>query len=349
MKIGIVGVGYVGTACVKAMLMRRMCEQIVLIDVRARDQHTRGVRNDLSHGGSLYSPTKLVVGDYNMIHDAPVVVITAGVNEKAGQAIDRKDPWGRQRLLPRNAEIYRNVVPSIVQVAPAATIIVATDPPDSLADIAREIVLETGGRNVVLSTGTYLDSRRFREQIASLLDIDSESIRANVLGEHGKTQVYSWASAQSGGVPIAHLFESNGHTDEASYRGLVQGRVLDANIDIIEATDASQHGIGLVTTRIVEAILWNERIVEPVGLWHEQYGVTLSLPSVIGRHIRALPRPVPSSDLEVAEEAAIRRSAAYVAEALHRVRTGLGFDAPPSLTWEAWSRQLQSRHRSKPA
>jgi malate/lactate dehydrogenase len=76
-------------------------------------------------------------GDYDDLADAALVTITAGINEMAGGAADRNDPEGRLRLLDKNAEIYRNIVPRVVGAAPGAVILVVTDPPDPLADIAR--------------------------------------------------------------------------------------------------------------------------------------------------------------------------------------------------------------------
>src|SRR5882757_1850203 len=58
-----------------------------------------------------------------------LVMGTAGINEKAGGATDRNDPEGRLRLLDKNAEIYRDIVPRIVHAAPGAVILVVTDPP----------------------------------------------------------------------------------------------------------------------------------------------------------------------------------------------------------------------------
>jgi L-lactate dehydrogenase len=48
------------------------------------------------------------------------VMIAAGIDEKAGGATDRNDPEGRLRLLDKNAEIYRDIVPRIVRAAPGA-------------------------------------------------------------------------------------------------------------------------------------------------------------------------------------------------------------------------------------
>jgi L-lactate dehydrogenase len=341
MKVGIVGVGFVGTACAKAMLLRGSCHEIVLIDLPERRRHTQGVCNDLSHGEPLCPGTRLIVGDYADLEGAAVVALTAGINEKAGDAIDRKDPWGRQRLLPKNAAIYREIVPRIVDSAPGAPIVVVTDPPDTLADVAREEVLLKGAKNPVVSAGTFLDTLRFRIQIAQQLGCSARSVEGFVIGEHGKTQVAAWSSVRIGGIPIFQLIPPR-FADFEEFRRTVERGVIDANIDIIEATDASQHGIGIVTTRIVEAILRDERFVAPVGTWHEEFGVTLSLPSVLGKGgvVGVLKRPAPSTDQEIQEETALRESAAYLAEARRRCRDGSGFDQPPSLSWAEWSRRM---------
>jgi L-lactate dehydrogenase len=92
-------------------------------------------------------------GDYSDLSGAALVMITAGVNEKAGGATDRGDPLGRLRLLDKNAEVYRQVVPLIKAAASDAVLLVVTDPPDPLAFLTRELA----GHERVLSTGTFLD------------------------------------------------------------------------------------------------------------------------------------------------------------------------------------------------
>lgn len=306
MKVGIVGVGAVGTACAKAMLLRGSCHDIVLLDLDER--RARGVAADLSHGEVLCPPTRIRTGGYDDLTGAAVVVITAGINEQAGKAIDRGDQLGRLRLLPHNAGVYRDVVPQIAAAAPEAPILVVTDPPDPLADVARSLT----ATNPVLSAGTFLDTLRFRLQVARRLSCHPSSVAALVLGEHGTSQVYVWSSARIGGALVLDLVAAEGR-DVASFRTEVEAAVKYANIDIIEGTGASQHGIGIVTARIVEAMLRDEGLVAPIGTFREEFGVTLSLPSVIGRGgvSKVLP---PALSAEEAE--ALAASAAAIAASL---------------------------------
>lgn len=287
MKVGIIGLGAVGTSCAKAMLLRRSCHEIVLIEKEEDETQLRvkGVAADLSHGAVLCPPTRISPGTYEDLRDAAIVVITAGINEKTGAAIDRNDPRGRLLLLPFNAVIYEEIVPRIVKVNPRAIILVVTDPPDPLADVARRLA----PTNPVISSGTFLDTLRFRLQLANRLDCHPSSVEALVIGEHGTSQVYVWSSARVGTEPVmAHVAriarEAKSDWDENNFRSQIEHDVKYANISIIEGTGASQHGIGIVTARLVEAMLGDEGFVAPVGVFQPQFNVTLSLPSIIHRN-----------------------------------------------------------------
>jgi L-lactate dehydrogenase len=204
-------------------------------------------------------------------------MITAGLNEKGGGATDRGDATGRLKLLDTNVGVYRDMIPKIVAAAPEAVLLVVTDPPDPLADLTRQLA----GHDRVLSTGTLLDSLRFRVHLAERLGVSANSVEALVVGEHGTSEVLLWSSARVEGVPIADAVPAGNSFD--AFRQSVERDVRFANITIIEGNDASQFGIGIVSTRIAEAVLRDERVVLPVGAYNEKYGVTLSLPCVVGK------------------------------------------------------------------
>ncbi len=63
----------------------------------------------------------------------------------------------------------------------------------------------------------------------------------------------------------------------------IRDAVRYANITIIEGNQASQYGIGMVSARIAEMVLRDERAVIPIGSYNPAYGATLSMPSVLGR------------------------------------------------------------------
>ncbi|HZF28027.1 MAG TPA: NAD(P)-binding domain-containing protein [Gammaproteobacteria bacterium] len=306
MKLGIIGTGSVGAACAFAAVTRGSAREIVLVN-RTR-KTAEAVATDIRYGTPLGPKVDIVDGDYDALHGASVVIITSGVNERKGGATDRRDPNGRLNLLAKNAEIYRDIIPKVVSSAPEATLLVVTDPPDPLADIARN----AAGHDRVLSAGTYLDSQRLRIHLAKHFGVDPAHVEAQVIGDHGTSQVFLWSSARVGGIPVLSLVNARGDKF-GELRTKIENEVRYANITIIEGHDASQYGIGIVSARIAEMVINDERGVIPIGSFQEQFGVTLSLPSIVGRNgVCAVLRP----DLSPEEHDGLQKSADSLKKAL---------------------------------
>jgi L-lactate dehydrogenase len=318
MKLGIIGTGTVGCACAMAAVNRGSAREIVLVN-RTR-KTAEAVATDLRYGTPLTPRVDISDGDYDALAGAGVVMLTSGVNEKSGGATDRNDPQGRLRLLEKNAAIYRDIVPKIVRAAPDAVLLIITDPPDPLADIARATAKAAGVDAAVISAGTLLDSMRFKVHLGRYFGADPATVEAQVIGDHGTAQVFLWSSARIGGVAIATLLQQRGETLKA-LRDRVEKDVRYANITIIEGHDASQYGIGIVSARIAEMILRDERAVVPVGSLQAEFGVTLSLPSVVGRGgVREVLQPALSDE----EREGLRKSARMMQDALDRVKEAAG-------------------------
>src|ERR1051325_8385885 len=169
MKLGIIGAGNVGASCAFAAVTRGVAREIVLVN-RTR-KTAQAVATDMRYGTPLGPKVEITDGDYDALAGCGVVLITAGVNE----------PKGRLNLLARNAEIYRDIVPKIAAAAPDAVLVAVTDPPDPLADIARQCA----PRARVLSAGTYLDSQRLRIHLGAHFSADPAHVEAQVIGDHG--------------------------------------------------------------------------------------------------------------------------------------------------------------------
>jgi L-lactate dehydrogenase len=276
MKVAIIGVGTVGAATAMAIVLRARARELVLIDSdRAR---SKAVATDMHYGVPLSPLVSLQDGDYDDLAGTQLAIIAAGVNEKAGGATDRSDPLGRLRLLEPNVKVFENIVPRLVKAAPAAVILIATNPPEPLVEITRHLA----GHGRVLSTSTYLDSLRFRVHLAERLGVSPACVDAYVVGEHGTSSVFLWSSARIGGMRVQDMLNQRGIALE-DFRKAVEHDVRYANITIIEGIGASQYGIGMVAGRVAEVILRDERAVFPVGSHNARYGITLSLPSVVGR------------------------------------------------------------------
>jgi L-lactate dehydrogenase len=307
MKVGIIGAGAVGSACLLSMVMRGSAREVVLVN---RDRkRAQGVVTDVQYGAVLSPPITVRDGDYSDLAGSSVVMITAGVNEKAGGATDRSDPVGRLRLLEANTAIFQDIVPQIHYSAPDALILVVTDPPDALADVVRML-----GHERVLSTGTSLDTLRFRFHLGKRLNVSASDVEAVVLGEHGTSSVFLWSSARVGGKKVLDLL---GESQTAqTVREELEREVRYANITVIEGIGASQYGIGMVSARLTEMVLRDERAVIPIGCYNPTFGVTLSLPSVVGREgVHRLIEP----EMSAAEQQGLQSSAEAIKAALSRL------------------------------
>jgi L-lactate dehydrogenase len=284
--------------------------EIVVINRNAK--RAEGLVADMQYGAVLAPSVRLRAGDYENLQGAAAVLLTAGVNERSGGATDRTDPAGRLRLLAANAQVVSQVVPRIAAAAPDAVLIVVTDPPDALAEVARPLA----GRMNVVSTGTFLDSLRLRFHLARRCDVAPSDVDALVLGEHGTSQVFAWSGVRIGGVPLPQALPRISPAEREALKRDIEQEVRYANITIIEGIGASQLGIGVVAARLASAILKDEKRVLPVASHSETYGTTLSLPSVVGaRGVERVLLPDLASD----EQEALRRSADTIAKAVRHL------------------------------
>ena len=310
MKVGVVGAGAVGAATVLSLIERGgMFRELVLLD---RDpKRANGVATDMRYATPLSPTVDIRAGDYDALAGAELVIITAGVNEKTGGATDRSDPEGRRRLLDTNVAVYADVVPKLVAVAPEAVLMVVTDPPDPLADLTRRLA----GHDRVFSTGTLIDSLRFRVHLADRLRVRPRDVQAMVVGEHGTSEVLLWSSAAVSGIPVLDLLR-DGDQPLEELKEQIENDIRYANITIIEGTGASQYGIGAVSARLAEAVLRDEGAVLPVAAYSPTYDVTLSLVSVLGAGgVQRMYEPAMTGD----ERAALDRSAGILREAARRI------------------------------
>jgi L-lactate dehydrogenase len=311
MKIGVIGAGAVGSACLLSIVMRGCAREIVVLNRNRK--RAIAVATDMQYGATLSSAVDIRDGDYPDLAGAALVMITAGVNEKTGGATDRSDPTGRLKLLDQNVDVYRQILPQLLRVAPEAVVLVVTDPPDPLADLVRMFGFER-----VLSSGTFLDSLRFRFHLARQLNVNPNYVDAQILGEHGTSQVFLWSSASLAGVPLSDALQRTDRSREELQRS-IEHDVRYANIAIIEGNQASQFGIGIASARIAEMVLRDERAVIPIGSYNTDYGVTISLPSIVGRKgVVQILEPQMSGE----ERQALARSADTLRNAVSRIQVG---------------------------
>jgi L-lactate dehydrogenase len=312
MKVGVVGAGFVGATAAYALVMRGIGRQIVLVD--QDDARARAEADDILHAVPFAHPLEVSAGGYRDLQGADVVLLCAGVGQRPGET--------RLQLLARNAAVFREVVPEVLEGAPEAVLIVATNPVDVMTHLTARFAAESGGDPTrVLGSGTTLDTARFRALLGRRLGVDAAHVHAYVVGEHGDSEVLTWSLATVGGVPLADMAERHGTPFDAAARQEIDAAVRRAADAIIAGKRATYYGVGSALARIVDAVLNDQRSVLTVSSPAVEVAgvrdVTVSLPRLVGGGgvLETLPLALPDD-----EQRALARSAGVVRAAIE----GLG-------------------------
>lgn len=304
MKIGIVGAGMVGSCAAFAMVERGVGSEIVLVDRNAALAEAQA--QDILHATPFAYPARVWAGDYDALGGAGLVVLSAGVGQKPGET--------RLQLLERNAQVFADILPRVLAVAPEAILVVATNPVDIMTHVATRLSGLPPER--VIGSGTILDTARFRALLGDHLGLSPKSVHASVLGEHGDSEVLAWSAATAAGMPLDDFAHQRGRPLDEAARATIDQAVRGAAYRIIAGKGATYFGIGAGLARIAHAILSDEAAVFTVsmatGLVETVTDVTLSLPRIVrAGGVAATLWP----DLDLGERAALAASARVLKEA----------------------------------
>ena len=247
-KVAVIGCGFVGSSSAFALMQSGLFSEMVLID--ADTKRAEGEAMDISHGISFARPMQIYAGNYDDITDAAIIVITAGANQK-------RDFGG--------------------------ILLIVSNPVDILTLIALK---ESGyPSNRVIGSGTVLDTGRFKYLLGEHLDVDSRSVHAFIIGEHGDSELAAWSNARIGGLKVNDFCELRGHFNHEQSMKKIFENVRNSAYEIIERKHATYYGIAMAVKRICEAIVRNEKSILPVSsLMTGEYGlndVVLSIPAVV--------------------------------------------------------------------
>lgn len=310
-KIGIIGSGFVGATAAYAMVMRGVGREIVLVDLNK--ERAEAEANDIFHAVPFAHPHNVFAGDYSDLQGARVVVITAGVGQKPGET--------RLQLLGRNAAVFRQIVPNILEHAPDAVLVVATNPVDVMTHYTARLAREHGvPSSRVLGSGTTLDTARFRTLLGRHLGVDAQHVHAYVIGEHGDSEVLPWSLVTVGGMPLQEFCHQHEIALTAEIRKEIDEQVRRAAYLIIEGKGATYYGIGGALARIVDAILRDQRAILTVCTPRANIAgvtdVTIALPHLVGGSgvLATFPQPLRDD-----EQAQLQRSAEIVKAAIEGI------------------------------
>lgn len=305
MKVGVVGAGLVGATAAYALTLRGSCSEIVLSDLDLK--RAQAEAQDIAHASPVSHGTRVGAGPLETLEGSRVVIVAAGANQQPGES--------RLDLLQKNAGIFRELIPQVAAAAPDAVLLIATNPVDILTDLSTRLA---PGRPV-MGSGTVLDSARFRWLVAQRAGVDATHVHGYVLGEHGDSEVIAWSTATVAGLPVGDFMAARGRPWTAGIRAEIEASTRDAAAEIIGGKRATYYGIGAALARITERVLGDRRAVLTVSAPTPDYGVSLSLPRIVGAGgvlDTVMPGLTPDEQTALASSAGVLREASRpVAEA----------------------------------
>ena len=269
--ITIVGSGKVGGAAALFTALRKVTDEILLLDVV--QGLPQGEAMDLNHMLSEKGIDVNIRGsnDYSEMKGSDIVVVVAGSGRKPGMT--------RMDLLKINASIVKGVVENIKKFAKDAMIIPVTNPLDPMAYLTYKISGFQKSR--IFGMGNMLDLSRFVQFIHESTSYSRNSIRALVIGEHGENMLPLPRYSTVSGIPLTSVLPKQ-KTDE-----IVQS-TRQVAAKVIELKGATVHAPGNAISAIIEAVMRDTRQVIPVATYLDgEYGysdVSIGVPAVLGKN-----------------------------------------------------------------
>jgi L-lactate dehydrogenase len=220
--------------------------------------------------------------------------------------------------LERNAAVFKEVVPSILEYVPEGLLVVATNPVDIMTHLAAYYASRSGlARTKIIGSGTTLDTARFRALLGEKIGVDPQHVHAYVIGEHGDSEVLSWASARVGAATLDGFCAEHNVCLDAKAKRDIDDLVRHAAYTIIEGKGATYYGIGSALAKIVDVILHDQRSILTVSTPADEVAgvkdVCISLPRLVGGDGVLATFPLP---LDQGEKTALRESAQVVRKAI---------------------------------
>ena len=273
-KVAIIGTGFVGSATAFALMQSGLFSEMVLVDADMRK--AEGEAMDIAHGVPFTKPMQIYAGTYDDVADAAIAVVTAGAGQKPGET--------RLDLVHKNVGIFKSIIPEIAKRDFGGILLVVANPVDVLTLAA--LKLSGLPENRVIGSGTVLDTARLKYELGQHLSVDSRSVHAFIVGEHGDSEIAAFSSANVSGIPLNSFCEMRGHYHHEEATREIADRVKNSAYEIIERKHATYYGVAMAVRRICEVIVRDEKSILPVSsMMHGEYGIegiSLSMPAIVG-------------------------------------------------------------------
>ena len=272
-KVGIIGVGNVGSTLAFTLASKNICDEIVLKDIR--ENIVEAMSLDVSQAAAAASSKTKVSGvvKASEFKDCDIVVITAGIPRKPGMS--------RDDLLLTNAKIMQSVVNETIEYNSNAIILIVSNPLDAMVYTA----LKTSSypKEKIIGMAGILDSSRMAHFISKKLDIPSDEIKTSVMGGHGDTMVPLSNFTKVQGKNLSEFLNEDEILD-------IMNKTRNGGAQIVKAlgNGSAYYAPAYSTSLMVEAILNDTKETYPCAvLLDGEYGyknIVAGVPIILGKN-----------------------------------------------------------------
>ncbi len=274
MKVTIVGAGAVGASCAEYIAIKNFASEVVLIDIK--ENYAEGKAMDLMQTASLMGFDTKISGstnDYSKTANSDIAVITSGIPRKPGMT--------REELIGINADIVKSVSSSLIEHSPNVTIIVVSNPMDTMTYLVHKTT--NLPKNRIIGMGGALDSARFKYRISEALDCPASDVDGMVIGGHSDTGMVPLTRlATRNSVPVSE-FLSGERVDQIAEDTKVGGATLTKMLGT-----SAWYAPGAAVSSLVQAIANDQKKMFPCSaLLEGEYGLNdlcIGVPVILGKN-----------------------------------------------------------------
>lgn len=301
MKVTIVGAGAVGASCAEYVAIKNFASEVVLIDIK--ENYAEGKAMDLMQTSSLLGFDTKITGstnDYSKTAGSDIAVITSGIPRKPGMT--------REELIGINADIVKSVSSSLIEHSPEVTIIVVSNPMDTMTYLVHKTT--NLPKNRIIGMGGALDSARFKYRISEALECPSSDVDGMVIGGHSDTGMVPLTRlATRNSVPVSK-FLSDDRISQISEDTKVGGATLTKMLGT-----SAWYAPGAAVSSLVQAIACDQKKMFPCSaLLEGEYGLNdlcIGVPVILGKNGI---EQIVEIELDDAEKAKLKESAEGVSK-----------------------------------
>ncbi|MGO1584651.1 malate dehydrogenase [Mesonia sp.] len=273
MKVTVVGAGAVGASCAEYIAIKNFASEVVLLDIK--EDYAEGKAMDLMQTASLNGFDTKITGstnDYSKTAGSDIAVITSGIPRKPGMT--------REELIGINAGIVKEVSSNIIKHSPDVTIIVVSNPMDTMT----YLVHKTTGlpKNRIIGMGGALDSARFKYRLAEALEAPISDVDGMVIGGHSDKGMVPLTRLATRNSVLVSEFISEDRLNQVSEDTKVGGATLTKMLGT-----SAWYAPGAAVSGLVQAIACDQKKIFPCSaLLSGEYGLDdlcIGVPVVLGK------------------------------------------------------------------